>query len=855
MHEDSAPSTSSGNLAHWARLARENPRFDEVERNPKLDFAERLHQARNLCEVGDDGWIAVLAAALGSTNLVNWRSRDGLLHWCRSSPHAAAEALHLLWDAASPVEERLERANGAIPKEAVPSGTGTRLALLSVLLQADSPERWPVYRANVVAGASKITGLQEPNGDTPGRRYAAFLELLDHVLDDLRASDVSVRDRLEVQSLLHALATYEMQDPLFNSWSQEDRDRLAALRSTTSAPRDTRIWWVSQNREYGRERTGGYVSQSLDRLPPLLVRPGDLVLHYSGQAVRALGIIESEAVRREVRDVIENGANVEFAERFVARVTYHDLHQPVGLNEIPEELRKGAAPFDKSGRPKRRGYVFPLSRKFLMEFVRQFAQRLPLVGALGTFHLPFVVGSGGRPSDWEAERNDLLEFIATGGKATIWWSSPLQKKHEEALRSNPWLHVYVGAPESAVTARMHVIEHVTQPGSEGIVSPWPEFTALRFRDKRRIGEAASQVMKTWFLVDQIEEVEPALPVAHLVNEQGKSVRGGHLLNSFGLWSVSMIEHNKAHSESQLSELSHLTYMTEPALQEVIDLLLDKRQLILEGPPGSGKTYIADLMARHLTGNPLLAEADESLEVVQFHQSYGYEDFIQGIRPRTVDGHLEYHLEDGIFKRLCARARANPEQTFVLVIDEINRGNISRIFGELLLLLEYRDRTVVLPYSDEDDEPFSIPPNLLLIGTMNTTDRSLAQIDYALRRRFYFYRLMPTTSGEAPVLSAWLAEHVSNETDRRGALDWFLVLNEQLTREIGEHFQVGHSYLMQPGIGSPDALERVWRRAIRPLLEEYFYNRRGDQSTFIDGFAPGKLRPIASGAETVALDES
>src|SRR5262249_12562857 len=158
------------------------------------------------------------------------------------------------------------------------------------------------------------------------------------------------------------------------------------------------------------------------------------------------------------------------------------------------------------------------------------------------------------------------------------------------------------------------------------------------------------------------------------------------------------------------------------------------------------TYVAELFSRYFTGNALRGPVDDNMLIVQFHQSYSYEDFIQGIRPGTNDiGQLQYRVRDGVFKAFCDSARSS-DKPCVMVVDEINRGNISRIFGELLFLLEYREREIPLPY---DHKPFSIPSNVYLIGTMNTTDRSLAQIDYALRRRFYFYRLLPVTDGRAP----------------------------------------------------------------------------------------------------------
>jgi 5-methylcytosine-specific restriction protein B len=281
----------------------------------------------------------------------------------------------------------------------------------------------------------------------------------------------------------------------------------------------------------------------------------------------------------------------------------------------------------------------------------------------------------------------------------------------------------------------------------------------------------------------------------------------------------------------LSALATTAHMPEHEIAEIVDLLRDKRQIILEGPPGSGKTFLADLLARHLAGIPLDGETDERVETVQFHQSYGYEDFVQGIRPDTTSGgSLVYTVVPGIFTRLCARAAANPGQEFVLIVDEINRGNVSRIFGELLMLLEYRDKRVRLPYSagDGPDAYLSIPPNLFLIGTMNSTDRSLALIDYALRRRFYFYRLLPMRDGRAPVLETWLARQEIPEADRVRLLRLFLVLNRRVEERLSPEFQVGHSYFMRGDIQTEAVLGRVWRHAVLPLLEEYLHGARDRQ---------------------------
>jgi 5-methylcytosine-specific restriction enzyme B len=264
----------------------------------------------------------------------------------------------------------------------------------------------------------------------------------------------------------------------------------------------------------------------------------------------------------------------------------------------------------------------------------------------------------------------------------------------------------------------------------------------------------------------------------------------------------------------IDDIKRDSYLDEDFINRVRNLLLHKKQIIFYGPPGTGKTFLARRFARYF-----LAGKGE-YKLIQFHQSYSYEDFIEGIRPeaqQTESGHsvLGYCVVDGIFKKFSEQARnGGKDSQFILIIDEINRGNLARIFGELLYLLEYRNGTVELPYSKRS---FNIPANLYIIGTMNTADRSIALVDHALRRRFHFIQLAPSIV----VLRRFLLEHRPKYI---WIADLLARLNQQLsTHGVGREFHIGHSHFMSRNIDE-EQLRLIWEFTIIPTLEEYFHNR-------------------------------
>jgi MoxR-like ATPase len=263
------------------------------------------------------------------------------------------------------------------------------------------------------------------------------------------------------------------------------------------------------------------------------------------------------------------------------------------------------------------------------------------------------------------------------------------------------------------------------------------------------------------------------------------------------------------------------FLAREQLREIVELSRYKKNIIIQGPPGVGKTFVATRLAYLLIGST----NETQIQRVQFHPSYSYEDFVQGLRPVEGGG---FKRKDGPLLSFCKDALEDQASPYVLIIDEINRGNVSKILGELLSLIEADKRDprygVTLAYSSDDEPRFHVPPNLFVIDMMNTADRSLAFVDYALRRRFVFIDLEPAFGTDR--FDADLTRRGVEASLRKTIRDRLTALNERIASDptLGSGFRVGHSYFCQ----RVDAYDEAWFRRIVdyeivPLLREYWFD--------------------------------
>ena len=454
----------------------------------------------------------------------------------------------------------------------------------------------------------------------------------------------------------------------------------------------------------------------------------------------------------------------------------------------------------------------------------------------GTRYWLMALGEGSK--HWDACREEgvaRMGFDGTGDlrryesraqvREKLWALRPTQKRAPGGAARMCWEFCHVVKPGDVIFVKK---------GTQRVIARGVVTSDYRFDDSRSALKNIRDV--TWWRTngEWVAGKANNLPIQTLTDITDKTEL------------VQDIERALEASNVALDRTDFETYTVDHAVAELFlhredierltNLLRRKNNLVLQGPPGTGKTYLAQRLAWLLAGK----RCRDRVEVVQFHQSYGYEDFVRGYRPTEAGG---FELQDGPFLNFCERARKDPDLPHVLVIDEINRGNLSRVFGELLMLIEADKRAdkwaVRMAYARHDEGAFYVPPNLYLIGTMNTADRSLAMVDYALRRRFAFWTVDPAFSADR--FTQHLSEHGVLEPMQHRISVRLNALNDQILKDpqLGTGFRIGHSYFCQPpeSLASDDAWNdwytSVVRYEIAPLLREYWFDNTNRASEAVD----------------------
>ena len=416
---------------------------------------------------------------------------------------------------------------------------------------------------------------------------------------------------------------------------------------------------------------------------------------------------------------------------------------------------------------------------------------------------------------------DIAVYISREIVNSVW--SP--KNYSPGIAVERWIELLKN-PEVFTQNSLKVMKRIKHHGGQATCSQLSEKygNSTNFYNNESVALAMRVFQTTGCpLYEDNNETDRYWPVLFIRKRAAKDIPGAFiwklrdkLLQALDQIDLSHIEldENGTNGKTPYNKSDFLkeVFMSESRYDALVTVLKKKKNIILQGAPGVGKTFAAKRLAYSVMG----VKDEERIDFIQFHQNYSYEDFIMGYKP-TGDG---FELQKGIFYRFCQKAAKDPDKKYYFIIDEINRGNLSKIFGELLMLIEdsYRGVELTLAYNGQ---PFSVPRNLHLIGLMNTADRSLAMIDYALRRRFSFFEMEPGFDTEGfQKYQSEIEDELFDDLILR-----IIDLNNEITldRSLGKGFCIGHSYFC--GLDKPgeEDLRAIVEFDIVPMLSEYWFD--------------------------------
>lgn len=860
-------------LIAQARKSLSDPNFDNHERIYKLQIAEAFRDVFELAESGGD-WPKALRRAFGRTygpskgqyNLSRFSQHQWLVK-LEGEPAEELRSLFARMTGAGDAVERFAAFADFASRHADKDGRqpGSILIVGSVLNMATNPEHFPPIKTTAFKSAEKDVGYPSVPDDIV-QAYPHHLNFIDECRQRFQEADLAIRDRLDVQSIVWEWQNRDEPSSalhILQRWSY-DRDPDTIQKHQKVAEEHGAVWWGRLGDPEGRAAIGK------PRLKELQAQvdagtPTYVFLHRTGEVWRTrLVEIRTDRPTDELELIPEYYRDDVGKHHLWLKL--HDF-EPLEADYAEKQLV-----MDDSNDPESIAKAFRDQQSFL--YVRLKSEGVAdatdtLAASVATFRIEYpysddeksekavkslALAAECRPAlspealenpDW----NPITRILSSTlhGNLGPAKSTPLhliesgsdedRQKFANAIRG--LLHEDADLPIRLESFLAADLPGISETVAMKLLSIWEPARVLHiFKVHGHNGKAELMALPPVSL--EVPEAEsPAelqIQANDLIRERLAPYFGDDCygMTRYLYWLAEQVASQQGDEADEtasagLEELAKTLYLDESGwLEDAADLVKRKRQLILYGPPGTGKTYIALKLMKHLA--PLPGQR----EVVQFHPSYSYEDFVRGYRPVDTSGELTYRVVEGPLIRLAETARKSLESgeasPHILLIDEINRGNLPRILGELLYLLEYRadEDGVQLMYGEEGEERFTLPENLWIIGTMNTADRSIGLIDAALRRRFHFKSLFP---GEPPIkgtLRRWLHDNGLAEVADYAA-DLVDRLNERLMEQqgsYGENLKVGHSYFMEEDLDL-DLLSRIWASDVLPYLEEQLFGREID----------------------------
>ena len=696
-------------LVHWVRYFVGRPDFEKNERDYKIRLGAEFAHARQSVLAGDSNWLQKLEAGFKSkdNNLSRWNQHNRYLDWLRANPVGGLASIQALWNEDDHLAA-IEKWSEATPKAAT-SGAGSRTMFASLLLLGVDATQYPPFKPTVLDNGYRLVGLPSGERSDESKRYQTALDFFDRIVEECRQRGVQLRDRLDAQGALWAILNTDTE-------RVDDPERLGAFRGEPYAA----VWWVNQGQTYDQERSGGYVwaPQKTEKgavlghwLNVSKLTVGDQVLHYANGAIRAI----SEVVKKGYAAAKPDGLGEDWLqEGYRADVEYHDLEDPIRLNEIAERRRidEGGA-FNRNGGVNQ-GYMYPLSATFSSQLYEMFADRWPMGSPWEPFTGNYWTFQG-NPDYWDFDSG--LAKYEKSGKGD--WTAA---QHRQEMEEGDLVAIWKAGPESGFYALAEIggapfvrdeEDRITSSRGDEWAVPlrYPEVLdppilrndllsdpILGDLDVIRIRQGSNFRMtkEQWERLDQLISGEPAAVGSGSLFDVVGSVASG--LGGAGL----------------LFGGGHVGFV-----RSFVVSLATKGFVLLTGLSGSGKSRLGIGFGEWLgVGRWLVVPVRPDWTGPDF--LLGFED---GLSSRDERGRLGWHVPEAL--EFMLKAASDPEHAYLLVLDEMNLAHVERYFADVLSGME--SGVGVLPdlmrgsdgvWRKRGDDKLVFPRNLFVVGTVN-----------------------------------------------------------------------------------------------------------------------------------------